>query len=179
MATTYTLISSNVLSSSAASVTFSSIPATYTDLVLRASVRTNNASTGDYFIPTINGSTSAIYSNTVLYYDNGGNPSSANEANVDPTTANYNVNVDAANNTANTFASLEFYFPSYTASQNRPYSQFGVKENNTGIGTEAKIYAVASLFRSTTVISSLSFAPLPSKSFVSGSSFYLYGISNA
>jgi len=36
---TYTLISSNVLTSSAASVTFSSIPATYTDLVVRLSAR--------------------------------------------------------------------------------------------------------------------------------------------
>ena len=53
MATTYNLISSNVLSSSAASVTFSSIPAIYTDLVLRCSTR----GTG--------------FSNTVLYYFNG------------------------------------------------------------------------------------------------------------
>ena len=41
-ANTYTLISSNVLASSAATVTFSSIPATYTDLVLRVSARNND-----------------------------------------------------------------------------------------------------------------------------------------
>ena len=40
---TYTLISSNVLSSSAASVTFSSIASTYTDLVLRVSARDDRA----------------------------------------------------------------------------------------------------------------------------------------
>jgi hypothetical protein len=35
MANTYTLIESQVLGSAAASVTFSAIPATYTDLVLK------------------------------------------------------------------------------------------------------------------------------------------------
>ena len=49
MPATYTLIASNTLSSAAASVTFSAIPATYTDLVLRYSARSDGASVDDYF----------------------------------------------------------------------------------------------------------------------------------
>ena len=59
-ANTYTLISSNVLGSSAASVTFSSIPATYTDLVLRVSARTD---ADDTSLITFNGTTTG-YSKT-------------------------------------------------------------------------------------------------------------------
>ena len=55
MANTYTLISSNVLSSSAASVTFSAIPATYTDLVVKTSVRETNNS--GVMLCKINGTT--------------------------------------------------------------------------------------------------------------------------
>ena len=55
MATTYTLISSTVLTSTEASVTFSSIPATYTDLrvVLVSTIQT----AADYIEITFNGST--------------------------------------------------------------------------------------------------------------------------
>ena len=54
MATTYTLITSQTLASSAASVTFSSIPSTYTDLVLRVSARTDNAAVSDGFYVGLN-----------------------------------------------------------------------------------------------------------------------------
>jgi len=67
MANTYTLIESQVLGSSAASVTFSAIPATYTDLVLRYSARHNNAFSISQVLITFNGDTAANYSETVVY----------------------------------------------------------------------------------------------------------------
>lgn len=70
MANTYTLISSNTLTSSAASVTFSSIPATYTDLVLRISSRTDAAGATATVAAQFNGdTTSANYSETNLNSD--------------------------------------------------------------------------------------------------------------
>jgi len=57
MANTYTLINSNVLASSAASVTFSAIPATFTDLVIRASIRTDRAAVEDWLYIKFNGLT--------------------------------------------------------------------------------------------------------------------------
>ena len=85
MTATYDLIASNVLSSSAASVTFSSIPATYRDLVLVVSgARTSstgfgirirfNADSGTNYSQVImrgNGSTSTSNSSTepYIYFD--------------------------------------------------------------------------------------------------------------
>ena len=58
MANTYTLIEAQTLGSSAASVTFSSIPATYTDLIIKASTRSaRSGSSGDNVIIYLNGVT--------------------------------------------------------------------------------------------------------------------------
>jgi hypothetical protein len=66
MANTYTLIESQVLGSSAASVTFSSIPATYTDLVLKVSVRSNRAAGFDNIDIRFNGDSASNYSRTII-----------------------------------------------------------------------------------------------------------------
>jgi len=76
MPNTYTLISSNVLSSTAASVTFSSIPATFTDLVLRASIRGNGTQTPDVGVLNINSNGASNFSSTYLR----GTGSAANSA---------------------------------------------------------------------------------------------------
>ena len=169
MPATYTLISSNVLASTAASVTFSSIPATYTDLVLRVSVR-RSASGRQNLRLAVNGSTS---DGSYTYVR--GNGATATSA---ASTAEYIQIVDMVPSTAetsDTFGSGEFYIPNYLASANKPIGGFGVGENNA---TTSYITAVAGLYSQTTAISSLVLS-MPSGSFVSGSSFYLYGISNA
>jgi hypothetical protein len=168
MPATYTLISSNVLSSNAASVTFSSIPATYTDLVVRISTRVTRA-TGDvegYL--SINGTTTN-YSYTIL----GGTPGSSSSTRG----TTYVPYVDVgANATSNAFSSGEIYIPSYTASQNKPIGVFSQAENN--VTTNIYQYSVAALWRNTSAITSLTFTPFTGD-YVTGSSFYLYGISNA
>jgi hypothetical protein len=177
MATTYTLISSQTLASSAASVTFSAIPSTYTDLVIKVSSRTNNVSTSSYLIPTWNTDTGTNYSNTMFYTNDGGSVASGNESSVSPSTNNYNTRTNGAGSTSNTFTNTEIYIPSYTVSQYKPLSQFGVQENNATTGIF--LCTIASLWRNTAAISQLSFTPYGSDIFVAGSSFYLYGISNA
>lgn len=176
MPVTYQLISSNVLSSSAASVTFSSIPATYTDLVLRYSARTDEAGSpyNDTKI-TFNGSTASNYSVTLLYADttSAGSLRGSNAANIG---RNY---IDAAGATSNTFASGEIYIPSYTVSQFKPLSSLNVTENNSATASTTLTAAVAGLFRNNTAISSITMAAQGSTQFVSGSSFYLYGISKS
>jgi hypothetical protein len=167
---TYTLISSNVLTSSAASVTFSSIPATYTDLVLRASIRTDAAGT-NYVLSRFNSDTAGNYSYTHL----GGTGSAANSFSGINATFNYYYNTSTAADTSNTFSSLEIYVPSYLASQNKPSSGFQTSENNA---TAAYIGAEANLWRSTSAITTILLSPSASANFVSGSSFYLYGISS-
>ena len=178
MPSTYTLISSNVLASSAASVTFSAIPSTYTDLVLRCSTRADSSSGSyaSYILASIN-STTTSGSFTVL---------SMNSTSTAATSFNATGNTNwlgAANGggtTANTFSNVELYLPSYTASQNKPMSVFSVFENNaSGVGTGGPWGAFAELWSSTSAITSISLTLSGGYNFVSGSSFYLYGLKSS
>ena len=173
---TYTLISSNVLASSAASVTFSSIPATYTDLVLRISARGNNSGTvSDTFLIVFNTTGGTTDSYTRLRGSGSAASSSriSNGSGFDP----FNYGGDGSGATASTFGSLEIYIPNYAnTSYAKPMSAFTVTENNA---TAADIAAYAMLLNATGAINSVVITEQSSASFVSGSSFYLYGISNA
>jgi hypothetical protein len=168
MANTYTLIASNTLSSSAASVTFSSIPATYTDLVLRMSTRGDSASASATLRITLNNDSSTLYSFTRLR----GDGSSATSGRGSTAAFIGAIQDNAGTSTSNTFTSTEIYIPSYTASQNKPLSIDNAHEDNV---TLAYREAVAGLYRSTTAISRIDII-LPTTNFVSGSSFFLYGI---
>lgn len=173
MPVTYTLISSNVLSSTATSVTFSSIPNTYTDLVLRVSTRTDVAGVDGVAVRVIfNGNTSSVYSTTILR----GSGSAASSTMDAGTYGWFSFNgMASAGNTADTFASGELYIPSYTASVNKQMSSIYTSENNA---TAANMNCNALLWRNTSAISSIGLS-LGSGSFISGSSFYLYGIKNS
>jgi hypothetical protein len=169
---TYTLISSNVLTSSAASVTFSSIPATYTDLVLRVSARDTSDSAISEIIMRINGETGypTIYSNTYLL----GDGSSASSGRASNSYTRYIINEPGTGYTSSTFNSLEIYIPSYNASQNKPMSIISATETNA---SGAYMVANAMLRSNTAAITEIALSSYTT--FVSGSSFYLYGISNA
>jgi hypothetical protein len=176
MPSTYTLIASNVLTSSAASVTFSSIPATFTDLVLRISARTDAATIwGGNIQVEANGSTGSttLFSNTEIT----GSGSTATSARNTSSGAWYGDGgrIDTAGNTANTFTSDEWYIPSYASGYSKVSSRSNASENNT---STAYINVSANLWRSTSAITSL-FINSYAGSFVSGSSFYLYGIKNS
>ena len=82
--------------------------------------------------------------------------------------------IDAATATSNTFASYEIYIPSYLVSQNKPIANFGAQEDNA---TTAYVYTTSSLWQNTAAINSILIYN-GNGSFVSGSSFWLYGIKN-
>jgi hypothetical protein len=163
------LISSQTLGTTAASVTFSSIPSSYRDLVLRYSIRSNGTEISNI---RINGSTSAIYSRTRLQ----GNGSAAS-SNRDSSQTSINLNNSTTYDggfTSNVFSSGEIYIPSYGVSQSKPISISNVEENND---TYATTQAFAGLFSDTTAITSLTLQNgLSTDLFVAGSSFYLYGL---
>ena len=173
MANTYTLISSNILSSSAASVTFSSIPSTYTDLVVKISARTDRATASTGIRLIFNGSSAANYSYTYMLGDGSVTASSRSSAN---TLVSFGT-VAAATSLANTFSSHDLYIPSYNASQSKPFSASNAYENNT---TAADASAYAALWNNTSAISSITFTQAGTgTNFVAGSSFYLYGVKNS
>jgi hypothetical protein len=172
MANTYTLIASNTLGSSAASVTFSSIPATYTDLVLKMSVRGSDSVVLLPFLLRINGVTTTSYSYTNVY-GQGSTVTSSRSASDN----NMGLYDNGATSTSNTFANIEVYIPSYTASQNKPIgATIAVEHNST---TTNRIDAQATLFSNTSAITSIELSNQSTYTFNSGSSFFLYGIKNS
>lgn len=171
MPSTYTLIKGETIASSAASYTFTAIPSTFTDLVLRISARMSVAGPDNVNVQ-INSFTNS-HSYTELYANSGTVASSRSTGvgffrltNILPGTES----------TTNTFCSAECYFPSYAGSANKTMGHFGAGESNST--TIPYITATAGLLSQTAAITSLTITPAGGN-FVSGSSFYLYGVKNA
>ena len=165
MANTFELIASYSASGSVSSIDFTSIPATYTDLCVKLSLR---SSTTDNVIMSIN-SSSTPFTYKLLEGDPGGSPTAAS---YNGTTGRIG-NVVAA--TSNTFSSLDVYIPNYAGSTNKSYSADAVSEGNT-VGTYPDL--TAGLWSNTSAITALGFT-LSSSNFVQYSTAYLYGVKNA
>ena len=175
MAITYQLISSNTLASSATSVTFSSIPATYTDLEIRCSTRSDQASNIDLVTLTFNGSSAGNYSNTSFI----GNSSTvtSNRGSGQPYLRNGYTSGNST--TANTFGSTTIYIPNYLSSNAKPVANFSVGENNSAATAAAYVSVYASLWSLTSAITSITISPINGPNWLTGSSFYLYGVKNS
>jgi hypothetical protein len=171
MATTYSLISSVTLSSSAASITFSSIPATFTDLCLVLSLRQDQTASNDGLAPSIkfNNSSSNFTNRTIR-----GTGSAASSISTSTNILLYASN--PSDYTANTFANAQIYIPNYTSSNNKSFSLDGVSENNA---TASLAAFTANLWSDVSAITSIILSPFNSANFVQYSTAYLYGISNA
>lgn len=173
MPSTYTLISSNVLSSNTASVTFSSIPSTYTDLVLRATVRTSNANWNDELQIVFNSDTGTNYSAISL----DGVGSSTSSSGVSNNTSTRFTSINGNGSTSNIFSSTEIYIPSYLSTSSKPSGTFTGVENNSS--TQNYLRAVAQLYRGSSAITSMQLTSYNGANFLTGSSFRLYGIKNS
>jgi len=170
MADTYTLIEKiTVGAAGASSVTFTSIPQTFTDLVVKWSARvTDTATDSVQVVLQFNGDTGSNYSRRSLYGDGGAAGSSS------ATTTFMRFGWASTNgNTANTFGQGEFYVPNYTGSSQKSVSADGVAESNATQYIYAGLHA--GLWTGTSAISSITLS-VPSWSFVQYSTFYLYGI---
>jgi hypothetical protein len=168
MATTYKLISSvTVGSGGAATIEFSSIPATYTDLVIKFSGNSSNQTPRVNF----NNSSSSIYSEKLLYAQ-GGTTASASNTN----TTYFDWVALCVNNGANFFGNSEFYIPNYAGSNNKSVSADSVQEVNATTGNN--LYLDAGLWASSAAITSIQIF-FATGNFLQYSTAYLYGISNA
>ena len=168
MANTFVKIASNTVGSGGvSSVTFSSIPQTYTDLVIKASVRTSRGFTNDALSIKLNNNTSNYLSRDVTY-DNGGVVSYANLFGV-----GYAINTEGNSNTANTFSNQEIYIPNYSGSTNKSFSSQSNVENN---GTDARVEMMATLWADTSAVTSITIDVYTGSTLLQYSTFYLYGI---
>lgn len=168
MANTYTLIaSSTVGSGGAASIDFTSIPGTYTDLLLKVSLRNTLADVWDNADISFNGSTTP-YTNLQLR----GNGSTVTSA---KSTTQPSVNywhIVSNNATASTFGNAEIYIPNYANSANKSILINSSTEQN---GISAANTATVGYWGNTSAITSIKLQGNGSN-FVQYSSAYLYGI---
>ena len=166
---TMTLIGSPIVvgSGGVSSVTFSSIPSTYTDLVVKVSARGSAAAININTTLTFNGSSTG-YSEKLLQ----GNGSSAGSYSA--AAFNWASDANGASSTANTFNNGEIYIPNYASSNYKSASVDVVVENNASGGFDN---FDAALWSNTAAITSITLTG--SSSYVQYSTFYLYGVSNS
>ena len=173
MATTFTLIKTYTLASNTASIDFTSIPATYTDLCLKLSLRTDRPSSGyGYFDIAFNNSTANQNYIRLLGYGTGVN-SGTNTQNIIAT------NTDDA--TANTFGNWEMYLPNYAGSTYKSFSMDATNEDISGLRETPFNELGAGLWSITTAVNRITLSPWSGYGtvFKTYSSASLYGILKA
>ena len=154
-----------------ASITFSAIPDTYTDLVLKLSARSSNSGGGVDISIKFNGN-SANYSSRHLY---GTGSSAQSGTTAYGTDEGYSLYWNSSSSTTSTFCNTEIYIPNYASSVAKSYSVDSVSENNATLAFEG---ILAGLWNDTTAITSVT---IDSSSgggfdFAEFSSASLYGI---
>jgi len=161
---TYTPIATTVLGSGVANYTFSSIPSTYTDLVLI--IAGAGAATGGNIVLQFNGDTGSNYSTTILY----GDGTSAGTARV-TNASNMNIGDLDASTQSNTLINVMNYSNStaYKAALGRG------NRLNSGAATAAKV----GLWRSNSAINSIKVFLSSGDNFLIYSTLSLYGITAA
>lgn len=164
---TYEPIATSTLASAAASIDFSSIPSTYTDLRIVWTART---ATSDFPILRINSDTGTNYSYTILY----GNGTTAASTRGSSTATCY-LGADVAMPTAaSTFCLVTIDFFNYAGSTNKTFlSVYADDRNGSG-----EVNRTVGLWRSTSAINAISLRTTGVQ-LAAGSTATLYGIKAA
>jgi hypothetical protein len=165
------IASVTVGSGGASSIDFTSIPSTYTDLVIKLSSRIGSAADRDGVLLTFNNNTSGYSFKRVYGFDSGSTASDAASSQSSIAIANTTAN----NATANTFGSHEIYVPNYAGANNKSLSADATAENNSSSSWVSTL--TAGLWSNTAAINRVTLTPL-SSTFTQYSTATLYGISN-
>jgi hypothetical protein len=170
VATTYTLIAKTTVGAGgAANIDFTSIPSTYTDLLIQCSLRSDGAFTADNLNVQFNNSSANFTARNI--YSTGANP-----LNSQTFTSGEVAGFNAASTTANTFSNTTIYIPNYASSRSKSISTDSSIENNASRGDDS---FYATLWSSTAAITSVKLLSAAGANFVQYSSAYLYGIKNS
>jgi hypothetical protein len=172
MATTYIAIATTTVGSGgASSINFSSIPGSYTDLVLMVSARDNRPSSQDseFYVKFNNNTDNYSYR---LIYGGGTGPGGSSSGSTYPPSV-----INSAGSTANSFSSSFIYIPNYAGSNYKNLSIDGVDEGNAATGQY--VYLVAGLWSNSSAINQITLTPFGGYSFLQYSTATLYGIKSS
>jgi hypothetical protein len=168
MASTYSVIATNTVSgSSTALVTFSGIPATYTDIFIVASVATVSG-TSSYLDMNFNTDTASNYSATTMYT----NGTTSGSANLTSRTA-VPCGIEYVGTTTSAFQSFEINVFSYAST-----NFFKTVIAKSGQFSSNFVGSSAGLWRNTNAITTISLG-YGTGNLRAGSTFTLYGIKAA
>lgn len=170
---TYSLIASSTVGAGGASnIDFSSIPSTYTDLLLSYSGKSNNGFNQDWFKLNFNNNSSSYSSRSI----NASGSSVLTFTDLIGTTAGFaGTIVGATGNTTNTFSNGCIYIPNYTSSNNKSWSVDVVNENNA-VGSETITTFIAGLWSNSAAINRITLASNSGSTLQQYTTVYLYGI---
>lgn len=168
MANTYSLISATTLSGNASTVALSAIPQTYTDLVIKFSLRISSGNPLNGYNLRFNNDSSAIYRSTFFAYDGGLYQNYDTGSN-----AFASVVANGGTSVVGAYTLGEIYMPNYTGTSPK---QFSYSEAAPNTSTSSIVKEAAGLYANSTGITSVNFS---NATFVAGSTFYIYGIKNS
>lgn len=157
-------------SGGSSSVTFSSIPQTYTDLYILCSARTNRTA---YNTDRITANINAVNTNMTYQEVQGGAAFGTNAAN-DTTFGVGHATTDANSNPSDIFSSSSCYISGYTTANYK----IGLMESclmNTS--TDGFMYITRSTWANSAAITSIEL--VTANPWIQYSKFYLYGIKNS
>jgi hypothetical protein len=175
MANTYTLIQAQNCTSAVPSITFASIPQTYTDLKLVMSWRNTAGGTEQSNIHlTFNGATDRYYE--ILFYGQNSTTGSVSRQNAYPYIT-WAGTGNGSGTTANVFGIQETYIPNYKSSSAKAVIGTGATENMASVSWML-LTAASWNPTSNAPITSLTLTA-DNNNIAINSSFYLYGIKNS
>jgi hypothetical protein len=160
-----TLIETKTLGTAAASVEFTSIPATYTDILLKISLR-QSSNNGNPYTPITFALNSSASNKTSSYLLGEGTGRSG------PLYTEFYLWTPSSLATADTFSNGELYIHNYSGSTNKSIQIDNVTENNAAANM---IAFGGGLWSNTSAVTGVSFTALAGN-FVVGSMVSLYGI---
>jgi hypothetical protein len=170
MPKSYELIASaTVGSGGAADITFSSIPATFTDLNLVVSARGTFAANLIGLYLKVNTSTANLSGRYLRGFNTGVDSGSV---------AGFLMDMSAASSTSSTFGSYSVYFPNYANGSNKSFSVDSAAENNSTASFGADLGFNSGLWSNTAAITGLTVYP-DQGNFTQYSTAYLYGIESS
>lgn len=174
MPTTFSALATTTVGSGGiGSITFSSIPGVYTDLMLLISGRATYSNGQDCELIEIqfNGSSAnlsgrRLYAITPSTLGTGSSPTNGGGIDVGP--------ISAINNTANVFGTVEVYIPNYASSNFKTISAEGIQENQGA----AQLEIIGNIWSNTSAITSITLLTNHASNFVQHTTATLYGIKN-
>lgn len=154
-------------SGGAATMSFTSIPSTYTDLVVHVSARSVRAQTQDGMNMKFNTSSTSFSGRQFAYL---------NTATYTGTVTRGVASIPAANATASAFGNAYIYISNYTSSRYKRYMVDNVRPNNSASVFEVSFYSTT--WANTAAINGISFDN-DNANFAEFSTATLYGIKNS